>query len=44
MVDTSLEIECSSCGNKFWYSGEKVHPQSAECPKCYSENLIPEDG
>jgi len=44
MVDTTLEIECKACGNKYWYSGEKSNPASLECPKCYTENKIPEEG
>ncbi|MFO7794209.1 MAG: hypothetical protein R6V35_04525 [Candidatus Nanohaloarchaea archaeon] len=44
MVDSSLELECSSCGNFFWYSGEKSFPDSIECPECGSSVVISEDG
>ncbi|MFB6115921.1 MAG: hypothetical protein ABEK10_00260 [Candidatus Nanosalina sp.] len=44
MTDTSLEIECSSCGNLYWYSGAKQNPETVECPECGSMNTVPEDG
>ena len=44
MTDTSLEIECRSCGNLYWYSGSKSNPETAECPECGTLNIIPEDG
>lgn len=44
MVDTALEIECSNCKNKYWYSGEKSNPENVECSECFTENEIPEDG
>jgi DNA-directed RNA polymerase subunit RPC12/RpoP len=44
MVDSSLEIECNNCGNKYWYNGSKQSPDSVECPDCYESNKLPEDG
>ena len=44
MVDTSLELECRSCGNKFWYSGGKENPETVDCPKCGSKVMVLEDG
>jgi len=44
MVDTSLELECGSCGNKFWYSGGKQNPEIVDCPKCGCDIIVPEDG
>jgi len=44
MTDTSLEIECQRCGNLFWYSGEKNFPEKVECPRCFRDVEVPEDG
>jgi len=44
MVGTSLELECSKCGEKFWYNGEKNHPETVECPKCNRDVEIAEEG
>ena len=44
MVETALEIECANCGFKYWYEGEKQNPDKIECPNCFKNNIIPEDG
>jgi len=44
MVDTALEIECKACGNKLWYSGKKENPDTVECPECFNEVEVPEEG
>lgn len=44
MVDTHLELECTDCGKKFWYSGEKGYPETEECPGCGNPVKIPEEG
>jgi predicted RNA-binding Zn-ribbon protein involved in translation (DUF1610 family) len=44
MVDTSLELECRSCGRIFWYSGAKENPETVKCPGCGNTLIIPEDG
>jgi len=43
VVDSSLELVCSSCGRKFWYSGDKEYPETIDCRKCGAEVQIIED-
>ena len=44
MTDTALELECRNCGETFWYSGDKKHPETTECPECGSIVTVIEDG
>ncbi len=44
MVDTAFELVCTSCGEEFWYSGEKNYPETVDCPDCSNEVFIPEEG
>jgi hypothetical protein len=44
MVDTSLEIECRNCNERFWYEGDKTYPEIVECLNCNRMSKIPEDG
>jgi len=43
MVDSSLELKCSNCGERFWYSGNKKYPETIECKNCSNPIKIIED-